>query len=183
MRYLKGTKSFGIHYARSRVGKLKGTADASWSVTADAKSFSGYVVQLGGNLVTWKCKKQDVVAMSSCEAETLAIVSLVKELKWLQGLIAELKEPDCLQYPVKLYTDSQSAMGVITNSNTHYRTKHFRRTFAFVRDEVERGNIVLEYVASECNVADALTKNVHGPQLSSTLRELYIGPMNERSGI
>ena len=173
-KYLKGTASMGLCYRHKDVGEICGTADASWDVTEDAKSFSGYVVQLGSSLVTWKCKKQNNVALSTCEAETVALLELVKEVKWMQGFLAELNEKSCIKYPIKILSDSQAAIGTIGNSNAHYRTKHFRRAYAFVRDEVQRNNVKLEFVASENNLADMLTKCVFGSQLEISLKQLSV---------
>jgi len=182
-RYLKGTSAYGLHYNSNDVGLLSGIADASWDSTANAKSFSGYLACLGGCLVTWKTKKQDVVAMSSCEAEVVALVALVKEIKWLQGFLSELGAQDCVKYPVKMLSDSQEAIGVINNSNTHYRTKHFRRSFAFVRREVYKNNLVLSYVPSEMNQADVLTKCVTGNLLKDVMQTLKVKSVNLQEAV
>jgi len=136
--------------------------------------FSGYVTCLGECLVTWKCKKQATVALSTCEAEVGALLDLTKELKWLQGFLAELNEFGCLKYPLCVKTDSQSAISVIGNSNAHGRTKHFRRSYTFVKDEVERGNLKLVFVPSSENQADVLTKNVHGVQMTDCMKTLNV---------
>ena len=173
-RYLKGTRELGLYYDRNDIGLLNGIADASWNVTPEAKSFSGYVVRLGMCLVTWKSKKQSTVALSTCEAETNALVDLVKEIKWIQGLLFEMKANECLSYPVKLYSDSKSAIEISNNAVTHFRTKHFRLFYHFVRDEVSKRNIAIKFVSSEENLADVLTKNVHGVQLINAMQELNV---------
>ena len=174
LRYLKGTKNLGIRFNRGEVGLLNGVADASWDVTPGCKSYSGYVVRLGSSLVIWKSKKQSVVSLSTCEAETGAIVDLVKELMWVRGLLTELGFGKCVNYPIKVYSDSQSAIEVINNSTTHCRTKHFRRFYAFVRHELRKRNLELLYVSGVENVADFLTKNVYGSQLSNVLSVLRV---------
>ena len=174
-KYLKGTRELGLHYRKCDIAELNGIADASWDVTADGKSFSGYLVRLGHCLVTWKSKKQDVVALSTCEAETVALVNLVKELKWLQGLLAELQMlGNFVKYPVNVQTDSQAAIGVINNSNAHTRTKHFRRSYHFVRQEIQKQNLTLNYVSTDENLADGLTKNIPGVKLSQAMDALWV---------
>jgi len=173
-KYLKGTKLLGLRFNRNDVGLLQGTSDASWSATADAKYFSGYVVKLGESLITWRCKKQDSVALSSCEAETGAMVELVKELIWMRGLLSEIDMHELVQYPIKVKTDNQSTIEILKNSVTHGRTKHFRRTYSFVREEVEKSNLKVLYVNTAENEADFLTKNVAGSHLKRVLNVLNV---------
>ena len=102
------------------------------------------------------------------------MVEAQKELKWVQGFLAEVTNHSCLKYPVLLSTDSQSAIGVVNNSKAHNRTKHFRRVYAFVRDEIDRGNTKLCYVQGKENLADFLTKNATENQITDVLKTLNV---------
>ena len=87
-----------------------------------------------------------------------------------------------MQYPIKVKTDNQSTIEILKNSVTHGRTKHFRRTYSFVREEVEKSNLEVLYVNTTeneadfltKNVADFLTKNVAGSHLKRVLNVLNV---------
>ncbi|UYV66039.1 hypothetical protein LAZ67_3006262 [Cordylochernes scorpioides] len=88
-RYLKGTRDKMLRYKPSENSILVST-DASWCSTSDAKSYSGYRVKLGNNLISWRSKKQSLVALSTCEAELISICEWMCEVKWIKGLLEEL---------------------------------------------------------------------------------------------
>ncbi|UYV76012.1 hypothetical protein LAZ67_13002147, partial [Cordylochernes scorpioides] len=85
-RYLKGTRDKMLRYKPLENSILVST-DASWCSTSDAKSYSGYTVKLGNNLISWKSKKQSLVALSTCEAELISICEGICEVKWIKGLL------------------------------------------------------------------------------------------------
>ena len=73
LKYLKGTPGSGLMFLKTESRSIEGYIDADWAGSEDCKSTSGYCTKLWGNLVTWKSKKQTVVARSSAEAEFRAI--------------------------------------------------------------------------------------------------------------
>ena len=84
LRYLKGTSNKGVLYSKNDNLDLIGYTDADWAGNRDdRKSTSGYFTLVGGNLVTWKSKKQKVVALSSVEAEFRGIAKGVTEILWI----------------------------------------------------------------------------------------------------
>ena len=173
VRYLAGTKEKGVLFPWGRDEALSAQTDASWSVTRDGKGFSGYLVRVAGCLISWKVQKQKLVALSSAEAELLALVEGVRELMWVRGLLTELGSIH-VQYPVKLYTDSQAAMSMVNNMGVTPRTKHYTRKLWFVRDEVvERQNILLSFIKSENLEVDMLTK-----VLGTTLFKHHVAMLN-----
>ena len=85
-RYLSGTTHFGLLYTRG-VGSdtLVGYADADWGGDCnDCKSTSGYLFQIGGTPVTWRSNKQSCIALSTAEAEYMALSSAAQEAIWLR---------------------------------------------------------------------------------------------------
>ncbi|BBG96553.1 Seven transmembrane MLO family protein [Prunus dulcis] len=91
LRYLKGSLGRGILMKKNGNTNIIGYSDADWAgCTVDRKSTTGYCTFVGGNLVTWKSKKQNVIARSSAEAEYRAMASLTCELIWLRSLLNDL---------------------------------------------------------------------------------------------
>ncbi|PRQ16867.1 putative RNA-directed DNA polymerase [Rosa chinensis] len=100
LRYLKGYVGRGILMKNNGNTHIMGYTDADWAGNSlDQKSTIGLCTFVGGNLVTWKSKKQTVIARSSAEAEYRAIASTVCELIWLKGLLSDLGFPSCQPIP------------------------------------------------------------------------------------
>jgi hypothetical protein len=137
---------------------LEGYVDADYAGNVDTrKSLSGFVFTLYGTAISWKANQQSVVALSTTQAEYIALVEGVKEAIWLKGMIGEL---GITQECVKIHCDSQSAIHLANHQVYHERTKHIDIRLHFVRDMIESKEIVVEKVASEENPADVFTKSL-----------------------
>ena len=109
LRYLKSCPGKGILFSRNRHLKIEGYTDADWARCLDARrSTSGYCMFIGGNLVSWRSKKQSVVARSTAEAEFRSMASGFCELIWLKLLLKELKLFDST--PLRVYCDNQATI-------------------------------------------------------------------------
>uniref|UniRef100_A0A0A1X768 Retrovirus-related Pol polyprotein from transposon TNT 1-94 n=1 Tax=Zeugodacus cucurbitae TaxID=28588 RepID=A0A0A1X768_ZEUCU len=158
LRYLSKTVDLKLHYCKN--GKpVKGYADADWANNnTDRKSYTGYSFFLAGSAFSWQSKKQDVVALSSTEAEYIALSTAAKEAVYLRRL---LKEMGCSsEDPILLKGDNMSAIQISKNPVFHKRTKHIEIKYHYIRDVVERKEIELEYVSTNDNVSDIFTKNL-----------------------
>ena len=172
LRYLKETKHLSLDFKKTGE-HVKVYSDADWAADhVDRKSFSGYVVTLGGAAVSWSSKKQPCVALSSAEAEYLALAHAVKEAIWIKGLLDELGAQEFIGSSVNVYTDNQAAMFIAKNQTTSERSKHIDIRYHFIRCHVEEKTISLEYVPSKNNIADVLTKTVKKPVLLHTRKLL-----------
>ena len=114
LRYLKGSPGRGILYQKNGHLDLCAYTSADWAGDRDdRKSTSGYFTLVGGNLVTWRSKKQKVVALSSAEAEFRGVVNGIAEVLWPRKLLTELG-----YIPTKsceLYCDNQAAINISEN--------------------------------------------------------------------
>jgi len=91
VRYIKGTITYGVKFQKSQPVKLCGYSDSDWGgFEDDAKSTSGYCFSLGSGIFSWSCKKQDIVAQSTAEAEFVAAAAAVNQALWLKKILADL---------------------------------------------------------------------------------------------
>ena len=159
LRYVKGTIDHGLVYHKIQNIDILGYTDASWASTVDRKSMSGYCYQLAvdSSVVSWKCKKQPIVALSSCESEYIAMAYAMQEGSFLQQLMRDMLVFDNL-HSVTLYVDNMGSIELGRNPVFHQRSKHIDTRFHYARDRVLSGLFVLKYVPSKENVADIFTK-------------------------
>ena len=170
--YLNGTQDHGIKYTRStnHVTSLKAYCDANWGGDKHTRrSTSGVLIFLGDGPVVYRSKRQSSVALSSAEAEYMALALATQEVLWLRYLLTELGLQS--SGATKIMMDNKSAISMATNLGYTPRAKHIDLRAHFVRDHVESGNISLEYVPSEDQLADFLTKAIPTPRFTQ-LREL-----------
>jgi len=138
---------------------ILGYVDADWgSDVNDRKSTLGYVFTLSGGTISWSSKKQSAVALSSTEAKYIAGAHTAKEAIWLGRLFAGLQQPS--SFPIPLHIDNQSAIAIAKNPKFHDRTKHIDIRYHFLRHKVKSGNITLDYVSTNDQPADILTKGL-----------------------
>ena len=123
LRYLKVYVGRGIVMKNNGSTQIMGYCDDDWAGNSiDRKSTNGYCIFVGRNLVTWKSKKQAVVARSSVEAEYRSMASTACELIWSRVLLCDL---GVFKFqPMSLYCDNQAAMHIASNPVFHERTKH-----------------------------------------------------------
>ncbi|KAL4384756.1 hypothetical protein GQ457_15G014670 [Hibiscus cannabinus] len=158
-RYLKGTVGHGIVFGSQQHDPLVvGYVDSDYAGDLDdRRSTTGYVFTLGGGPICWKSTVQPIVALSTTEAEYMAVAEAAKEALWLIGLVKEL---GLEQGGVQLHCDSQSAIHLAKNQVYHARTKHIDVRFYNIRELIASGEILLQKVHTANNATDMLTKTV-----------------------
>ena len=154
-RYLKGTRDWKLVYGTEQDG-LKGYTDADGASQEHRHAISGYAFLIDRGAVSWSSKKQELVTLSTAEAEYVAATYAAKEAIWLRRLLGEVFQP--LANPVTLYSDSQSAIALTRDGSYHARTKHIDIRYHFIRFVVQNGTINLIYCPTDDMTADTLTK-------------------------
>ena len=138
LRYLKAAPEKGILFKKSEDLKLEAYTDADWvGSIVDRRSTFGYCTFLGGNLITWRSKKQHVVARSSAEAEFRAMAQGICELLWVKMILKDLKI--VFQEPMVLYCDNKTAISIAHNLVQHDRTKHVEVDRHFIKEKIDNG--------------------------------------------
>ncbi|KAK0587736.1 hypothetical protein LWI29_027914 [Acer saccharum] len=157
LRYVVGTIDHGIHYKKFQESILIGYSDSDWGGDADNhKSTSGYVFNVGSGAVSWSSKKQPVVALSTTEAEFIALCVAGCQTLWLRWMLKELK---CSQEEgTVLYCDNNSAIALSKNPVFHGRSKHIRIKYHYIRDLVKDGEVVVKHCKTQHQIADIFTK-------------------------
>ncbi len=166
-RYLKQHPDLGLVY---RDEELLGYTDANWARDNDRKSTGGYLYKLGGAAISWSSKRQNTIALSSCEAEYMAASEAAKEALWMRRLLNEFGYGGPQQ--VTIQADNQSAIALAENPMHHGRTKHIEIRYHFIREKVTEGLIKLAFVPTGEEAADGLTKPLAGEAFTKFLREL-----------
>jgi hypothetical protein len=173
LKYLKNAPGRGLFYRSSGHLRIEGYTDADWAGSpSDRKSTTGYCTFIGGNLVTWRSKKQSVVARSSAEAEYRAMAHTTCELTWLRTVLQEFGL--LTQGPTPLYCDNQAAIHIASNPVFHERTKHIEVDCHFVRSKVESKDIITPFVPSGSQLADIFTKALPKNAIDSICSKLGV---------
>ena len=154
-----------------------GHCDADWGGDLDnRRSTTGLIFQFRGGAISWASKLQKTVALSSCEAEYMALKEAVKEQIWIRQLLGELtsKLPGQIQrFNVQdIFIDSASAIQLAKNPGTHARTKHIDIQYHFTRENVKNGLTRLFYAPIKTHLADGLTKAVDITKIQHLKRQL-----------
>ena len=166
LRYLAETLEKSLTYEKCEGGNiLQGYTDSDFAGDPiDRKSTSAYVFTLSGGAISWKTKKQTIVAQATCEAEYVAANECTKEAIWLRRLLADLKLRN--ESPTLIWGDNQGSLALAKNPVNHQRNKHIDVKYHFIRDQVSKGAVELKYCPTNSMLADVLTKAVDKQQFN-----------------
>ena len=154
-RYLAGTKEFALTFGTEH-HDLVAYTDADGATQEHRKAISGSAFLIDGGTISWSSRKQEIVTLSTAEAEYVAATHAAKECIWLRRLLDELSPH--IPTPTTLFCDNQAACKIATTDNFHARTKHIDIRYHFIRQTIEDGTLDIVYCPTDEMVADALTK-------------------------
>lgn len=142
----------------SKGESLQGFVDADWaSDSLDRKSYTGFCFTMSGSAISWQSRKQRATALSSTEAEYVALSEAGREAIYLRDLLYELTGS---LIKINLYCDNQSALKMATNHQCHNRSKHFDVKHHFVREIAKSGKVEISYLSTNEMPSDLLTKGL-----------------------
>jgi len=177
IRYLKGTADYGLKFAAQESIDMENCivafSDSDWATDLnDRKSFSGFAVYVGCCLISWKCRKQPTVALSTAEAEYLALTLAASEVLWLRDLLAEL---GYLQKSAStIFCDNLGTIHIANNDVVTPKVKHIAMRHHFLKENIAAGKIKIEYIPTADNIADFMTKPLEGKQFAKFRKQLML---------
>ena len=156
--------------------RVVGIFDADWGTDKnDRKSISSYFTTIGGTFLTqWQSKKQQTVALSSCESETMAGTLCSQEVLFEMNLLQEMVGDD-LQTPSYIYGDNVASLFLAQNNAVSQRTKHIDIRYRFMNDLVQSSKAELRHVKSEDNTSDINSKNTKIETHTKLSNKVYEG--------
>lgn len=158
IRYLKGTSEAKLCYSKDDGPIVHGYSDADWASDVDERrSCSGCVFLSQGGAISWFSKRQPTIALSSAEAEYMALSTSGQEALWLRQFQMDLL---CLESmdAITVYCDNKSAIDLSHKNGYNGRTRHIDIRHHFIREYIQDRKVYVEHIGTELMVADVLTK-------------------------
>ena len=176
--YLAGTPRRGILFRfedDSRYPGLVAYADSDWANDpVKRKSTSGYIVMFNGAPISWHSGLQSIIALSTCEAEYVSLSDAVRELSYLREIAHFLRQD--VSQPTTVFEDNQGTIDLVNNPVHHRRTKHIDVKYHYIRAKQDAGEVVVQKIPTERNLADIFTKST----TRDTFRRLVSDIMHDR---
>jgi hypothetical protein len=162
--YLGCTKNLWLTFGGGKDAVVEGFCDVDWAsqTRKHCHSILGFSFHYGVGAVSWSSKKQDLVSLSSTEAEYVAQTHAAKEGIWLRSFISEMWGEQTK--PITISYDNQGAIALAKDNKYHARTKHIDLPYHFICEAVEDGKIKVKYVPMDDNVSDIFTKELPRPR-------------------
>ncbi|AYV86656.1 MAG: hypothetical protein Sylvanvirus5_24 [Sylvanvirus sp.] len=158
LKYINMTRNIGLVFGDDKESsfKIQSYSDANWGNDIHGqKSIYGFIIFIGHSPISWICKKQNFVALSTCESEYVGISETIREMKWIHNLLRELKIK--VETPI-LHGDNLGSLAIAADTSMNSRIKSIDIKYHFIKDEVFKKNVILKYVSTVYNIADIFTK-------------------------
>ena len=155
--YIKNTLDYGLTYTRDSDLSPTAFVDADYGGCRDTRrSTSGYVFMMAGGVVSWSSKRQATVALSTVEAEYVAMSRCAQQMVWMQSWLDEVEINHALLGKIK--GDNRGAIALTKNTKDHGKVKHIDIRHHYIRELLQSGVIAVEQVPTADNLADIFTK-------------------------
>ena len=155
--YIKNTIDLGLTYSRDSEISLMAYVDADYGRCRDTRrSTSGYVFIMAGGAVAWSSKRQATVALSTVEAEYVAMSRCAQQMLWMHSWLSEVEIEFTLPGIIK--GDNRGAIALMKNTKDHGKVKHIDMRHHYIRELLKTGSITMEQVSSADNLTDLFTK-------------------------
>ncbi|KAK6586176.1 hypothetical protein PZA11_001233 [Diplocarpon coronariae] len=177
LQYLQGTRfyctTFGSKTTDLELQKLHGYCDSDWAGDRGSRaSHSGAVFFLNNGVISASSKRQTIVALSSTEAEYVAMCKFAQEASWIRQVLKEMGYAGDDATKVEMICDNQGALHLTENPEYHQRTKHIDIKFHYIRQELRKGHLDLWYTNTKDNAADGLTKSLNSSNHAAFIKLL-----------
>ncbi|UYV75740.1 hypothetical protein LAZ67_13001182 [Cordylochernes scorpioides] len=160
LRYLQATKNVSLIYKRGS-DDILAFSDSDWANEIDdRRSTSGSAVTINGCLVSWRSKKQNCVSLSTMESEYIALAQTTKEILWIAQILENLKCLTNASRPITIFCDNRAAIEFSKNNIENNRLKHIDIRYHYIREKVNSGDIHVNYISTNDNLADIFTKGL-----------------------
>ena len=157
--YIKNTLDYGLTYSRDFDLSPTAFVDADYGGCKDTRrSTSGYVFMMSGGAVSWSSKRQATVALSTVEAEYVAMSRCAQQMIWMHSWLREVDI--AFTSPGQIKGDNRGAIALTKNTKDHGKVKHIDIRHHYIRELVHSGAINIEHVSSSENLADLFTKSL-----------------------
>jgi hypothetical protein len=180
LRYIKRTANYQLCLDGSKIVDFYGMCDSSFVQIEECKSQIGYTIFMNnqsGSLSTYS-KRAPTVSISSTQAETDALVELIKEIIWYRGFLESIGIK--VNGPTPIYMDNKPVVTLSGEGNHIKKNKHFVVKTACIKEKVREGIVKIYHVAGVNNCTDILTKALSGtPLYKHTLTILGYKGLNE----
>lgn len=159
LRYLKGPISYKLVLNTENPNEMIVFSDADWACDVDKRcSCTGYVYKISGGSIAWRSTRQSTVALSSTEAEYMALTATIQEGVWLAQLCDELRLN--IKKPIKIMCGNQSAIKLVESGGCRQRPKHIDIRYHFIREKGCYQAFKLEFMGADKMAAESLTKAI-----------------------
>ena len=156
--YLVGTQSYRLTYDGGAGQGLSTTTDSDWAAnTNDCRSQTGFFLRLAGAPISWMSRTQKTIALSSTEAEYMALSDCSQQVVWVHTLLGEL---GYALKPILICGDNQGLIFIGSNPVTEKRSKHIDIRYHYIHEVIRRKIAEVYFIEGEENPADLLTKNL-----------------------
>jgi hypothetical protein len=152
--------------------------DASWADDpVSRKTTAGHIIYAGDSILKWQSKRQDIVALSTTEAEFVNLSTAGRDMVWIKSLLRDTGIP--VRKVPAIGTDSRNALKAAESSQVNLSTRHTDVRYKWIKEKVRLGELTLTWVETSKMRADGLTKALSPAKQAEFVRLIGLSEVNE----